>query len=189
MKQRRWADRWRIIVRRTRRIVWHSILHADDPPHRIALAVGLGVFVALTPTLGLQMLIVVYLAWLLNANKVLGLPIVWITNPLTVVPIYFPQYWLGAKLLGHTLVWEDWKDLGVDHGGWLANVKHFWQFAMEIAVPLWVGSLIVATVFGMLSYLMMRMVVTRIRVSRWAKATGPSDDGPAPSPPSQGSAP
>lgn len=189
MKQRRWANRWRLIMRRTLRIVWHSILHADDPPHRIALGVALGVFVALTPTLGLQMLIVVYLAWLLNANKVLGLPIVWITNPLTVVPIYFPQYWVGAKLLGHTLEWEDWSSLGEDHGGWLANMKHFWGFATDIAVPLWVGSLIVATVFGVGTYLVMRQVVTRIRTSRWAKVPGPPDDGPAQSPPSQGIAP
>ena len=37
--------RIRVIGRRVRRFVYHHLLHADDPPHRLALGVGIGVFV------------------------------------------------------------------------------------------------------------------------------------------------
>jgi uncharacterized protein (DUF2062 family) len=46
------------------------------------------VFVAFTPTVGIQV-IVLFLTWLLCANKAISLPIVWLSNPATIVPIYW----------------------------------------------------------------------------------------------------
>ena len=80
--------RFRSPWQRVRHFVLHDILHADDPPHRLALGVAIGMFVTFTPTVGLQMVLVGVLAWLLRANKLVGLPVVWLSNPATVVPIY-----------------------------------------------------------------------------------------------------
>ena len=84
--------RFRLYLHRARKFIYHNVLHADDPPHRLALGAAIGVFVAFTPTVGLQMMLTVSLAWLLRANKVIGLPVVWISNPATLVPIYYSCY-------------------------------------------------------------------------------------------------
>ena len=82
----------------------HSILKADDPPHRLALGVAIALFVTFTPTIGFQSVLVVALAWLFGANKLVGLPLIWISNPATFVPIYYPAYRLGKWVLGGTPV-------------------------------------------------------------------------------------
>ena len=88
--------------------LYHNVLHADDPPHRLALGAAIGVFVMFTPTIGFQMLISVLIAWLLKANKAIGLPVVWISNPATFIPIFYPSYLVGRVLLGWEPVSETW---------------------------------------------------------------------------------
>ena len=46
-------------------------------------AVAVAMFITFTPTVGLQMILSVFFAWLLRANKAVGIPIVWISNPAT----------------------------------------------------------------------------------------------------------
>ena len=48
----------RKIIRQIEHFIVYRILHADDTPHRLALGIALGVFVAWTPTVGLQMVLV-----------------------------------------------------------------------------------------------------------------------------------
>jgi len=65
------------------------VLQVHDTPHRIGLGVATGIFVAWTPTVGFQMALTVALAWLVGANKVVGVPFVWISCP----PTYFATYY------------------------------------------------------------------------------------------------
>lgn len=161
-----------MLIRRMTGVLYHNILHADDPPRRLALGAAIGAFVTFTPTLGFQMAIVVFLAWLLNANKVVGLPIVWVSNPVTFVPIFFPCYWLGAMLLGMD-PWEaNWR--GISHSlanqeSWWATVEHFWSFAWRVAGPLWLGSILVGLFWGAVTYPLTYMAVVRLRARRQAR--------------------
>ena len=75
-----------------KKFVIHKILHIDDTPHRLALGVALGVFIGWTPTIGFQSALVILMALIFKANKVVGLPFVWISNPFTLIPIYWPNY-------------------------------------------------------------------------------------------------
>ena len=96
------------MLRRARRYVVHDILHADDPPHRLSMGIAIGMFITFTPTVGIQMLLNVFLCWLCRANKLVGLPIVWISNPATLVFIYTGCYWVGVEILGQTPVSQEW---------------------------------------------------------------------------------
>ena len=93
-----WPSRrdWYRIAVRARRFVVHNVLRADDPPHRLALAVAIALFVTFTPTIGFRSVLVVLLAWMFGANKLVGLPLVWISNPATFVPIDYPSYLTGS---------------------------------------------------------------------------------------------
>ncbi len=166
--------RWRRSRRAVRRFIVHNLLHADDPPRKIALGVGIGFFVALTPTVGLQMVLVVFGAWLLRANKVVGLPIVWISNPATVVPIFYGCYHVGRFLLGIEAIDEAWwSELAHPEGqGWV-RAAFFWHRLMDIATPLWVGSLVVACIAGYISYYTVLTLVSRYRMRKWGQLTPP----------------
>ncbi len=84
---------------RLKQFLKYRILHADDSPHRIAMGVALGLFIAWTPFIGFHMLILLGLAIVLRANKLIALACVWVSNPFTYFPVYYPSYLLGGTVL------------------------------------------------------------------------------------------
>ncbi len=177
MYRRHLRAAYRLHSHRFKRFLFHQVLHADDPPHRLALGAAIGMFVMATPTLGMQMVIVVFLAWLLRANKVVGLPVVWISNPATCVPIYYPCYWLGRFLLDRPSIpraW--WGDLARPPEDWAEAVAFYWNKFMDIALPLWTGCVIVGLVCGYLTYVIIYYSVAAYRMRRWGQLTRPRKD-------------
>lgn len=167
--------RFRLYVHRVRRFVLHNILHADDPPHRLALGVAIGVFVAFTPTIGFQMMIAVFLAWLLRANKVVGLPVVWISNPATLVPIYYWCYCVGRWILGQQHVGEGWWQRFSQHPpGWGPAFCAYWARLMEIAAPLSVGCVVVGLLLAYPTYYVLFHAICKYRMRRWGQLVPPT---------------
>lgn len=153
-----------------------GLLHLGDSPGRIAMGAAVGMFVAMTPTIGFQMLIVLFLLLIIPGNRAAGLPVVWITNPATVVPIYGFNYWLGAKLLGATHGTETsqaWREVvrGVpgmeglfsspirwcaETWTWLGQV---WHATNDIVGPLWLGSVLTGLAAAGVTYFLMYYLV------------------------------
>ncbi|MCA9205612.1 MAG: DUF2062 domain-containing protein [Planctomycetales bacterium] len=156
--------------------VMHNMLHADDPPHQLALGVAIGVFVTFTPTVGAQMLLAVFLAWLLRANKVVGVPIVWISNPATIVPIFWTCYYVGRRLLGQPGIGREWwSELAHPPQGWWVAVKFYWSRLMEIAAPLWLGGCLVGLALGAVAYWSVYYLLCWYRMRRWGQLVPPDD--------------
>lgn len=175
MNLRQLRARSRLTMRRLRRYLVHNILHADDPPHRLALGVAIGLFVTFTPTLGIQMVLILLLAWLCRANLVIGLPVTWVSNPLTIWPIYYACYKVGTFVVGGDRVnrawWEQLKD---PPDGWISAISFYWERLMTVASPLWVGCLIVATLIGIASYIATYRLVVWYRMRRWGSLVPPT---------------
>jgi len=163
-----------MLIRRGRRVLIRHVLHADDPPHRLALGLAIGIFVTFTPTIGCQSALVIFLAWLLRANKVIGLPLVWITNPATFVPIYYPCYVIGRVLLREPeigLSW--WQEFAHPPVGWFATIHFYWTRMLEIAIPLWLGCLIVSGVLAVATYYAAYFAIRWYRLKRWGQLLRP----------------
>ena len=79
------------------------LLKIRGTPREIALGLALGLFVAMSPTMGFQMAIAIPIAALFKWNKLAAAMAVWVTNPITAPFIYGPTYFIGAKLLGMPL--------------------------------------------------------------------------------------
>ena len=167
------------IWRKARRFFLHHVLHADDTPHRIAVGAAVGIFVGLTPTVGFQMVIAVAIAAALRANKIVCIPMVWITNPVTLGPIYLACFKLGNALVGssspsrgHDAVAHiQTLDAGTRAAGlsrWLEI--DFWKelllTATRVGVELWVGCLFVASVAALITYFASRWGVAAYRERR-----------------------
>jgi uncharacterized protein len=151
----------------------HRVVHVQDTPHRIALGVAIGIFVAWTPTVGFQMALAVALAWLLGANKLVGVPFVWISSPLTFVPIYLPNYYVGRWILGSDVPPPDFGKLADVTGGRLEWATTWWAVTWNAILPLWVGSLLVAFVLAVPTYLTTYYAVVLFRQKRHASGMHP----------------
>jgi len=146
-------------------------------PHSIALGVSMGMFVALTPTVGLQMLICVVIGSFIRANRIIAVILCWISNPITFIPMYYGYYWLGSKILG-VKIWtfsnfsERMNDI-ISTGkqfGYSAILK---QLGSEAVLPLWVGSLIIAVVVSLPLYpLVLRVLKEHRRKNGLDEGTG-----------------
>ena len=171
---------------RLRQFVVYRILHIDDTPHRIAFGVAIGLFVAVTPTIGLQMVIGAMLATALRANKVLPVALAWITNPVTAVPVFYFNWLVGHALLSGNLeqneaVRNTLSTTVAEVGGFAGAMTHLfdWAFWEKLVAPLGtivpelvVGSVAVGLVAGLSGYGLAYWGVTRyrrLRKSRRAK--------------------
>ncbi len=87
------------MLRPAKNFIKFRILHIDDSPHRIALAVALGIFVAYMPIVGLHILLMIAITCFIKVNRFVAITSVWFSNPLTFALIYYPNYLLGRAIL------------------------------------------------------------------------------------------
>ena len=162
------------------------LLHLDDSAHRIALGVAIGAFVAMTPTWGIQMLLVVGLAWLCRANKVAGIPVVWITNPATNVPVYSFCYIVGRALVGGPGL-DEVKRVFVEISdaslSWEALAKDWAALTWRAQPALWIGTCVVGAVAGAIMYMIMYYLITFYRRHHARHLAAARQQAPAGAPP------
>lgn len=73
----------------------YRVLHINDSPHRIALGLAIGLFIAFSPIVGVHLPSVILLALLLRANKFAAITSVWVCNFFTMPFIFYPSYLVG----------------------------------------------------------------------------------------------
>lgn len=158
---------------RIRKLLFHRVLHADDSSHDIALGVAVAVVVAFLPLIGFQTAIAVGLAALCGANKIVGIPIVWITNPVTIIPIYGGCFALGRAVLSSSNLVIHADHLaqlkavasGFDYFS-LASWKGLFDALAGLGMELWLGCLLVGLTLGVISYFVSLSAVNRYRERR-----------------------
>jgi uncharacterized protein (DUF2062 family) len=94
-----WLARHPLIERFLRRTGCLSV-------HRRALArgVAVGLFIGLTPTVGVQTVLILVACLALRANFPAAFAASWISNPVTMGPLYFAYAVIGETILGDWLV-------------------------------------------------------------------------------------
>lgn len=105
-----------------------------------------------------QMIGAALFAILFRANLPLSIALVWISNPLTMGPIFYFNYEIGAMILGQAvdpnlkfeLSWH-----------WLTEVLG------ELWKPLYLGSTVVGLVLGVVSYFGIHILWRMHVISRW----------------------
>lgn len=115
--------------------------------HSVARAFVAGLFFAFLP-IPFQMIFAALLAFGLNANLPISVGLVWITNPLTMPPIFYATYRLGSWIMDlPTRTFQ--VELSVE---WLLyELNAIWQ-------PLFLGSLIAALFFATAGYFAIHII-------------------------------
>jgi uncharacterized protein len=79
--------------------IYERFIRIRGTPKEIALGFALGLFMGLSPFMGIQIVAAVFLASLLKWNKYAAAIGVWVTNPFTAPFIYSVTYLVGAKTM------------------------------------------------------------------------------------------
>ncbi len=77
-----------------------SFLWSDLPPWKMALSAGIGAFVAMTPTIGLQTIITLGAVSAVRGNRAVGLIASALANPWTIPLIVYADFRAGSLILG-----------------------------------------------------------------------------------------
>ncbi|TWT58761.1 hypothetical protein KOR42_21470 [Thalassoglobus neptunius] len=146
-----------------------AILLLRDTPHSIALGTAIGIFIGLTPTFGIQMILVIALAFLTRKlfrfNRFAALVAVYVSNPFTMLPIFWFNYRVGALFIHSQLTWDEFAKVFKYNG-----MREWWHSFLNafhlIGSPLIVGSLIVASVFALPTYPLMKRLLENVQKRR-----------------------
>jgi len=122
----------------------------------VAGALALGLFIGFMPILG-QMFVAATLAILFRVNLPISAMAVWISNPLTVAPMYFFTYKVGTWILQlplekqeFTLSWE-W---------FTSDFLNIWQ-------PFLLGSIVCGLIAAIIGLLFVRLIWRLMVIRSW----------------------
>jgi len=117
-------------------------LHGN--PHYLALGMGIGVFVGMTPTFPLHTIISVPLAHIFRGSKRAALIGVWISNPLTLPFCYYISYKLGMLVLDKS---SPFRALN------LTSLNDFLNLGLEVGGAMMLGGVILGVISGVFAYM------------------------------------
>ncbi|BCD89910.1 hypothetical protein fh0823_00490 [Francisella halioticida] len=95
-----------------------------------------------------QMLPTVIMCVYLRANIPIAIICVWISNPITWLPIYFANYIFGSFLLGLNINIVNWQAYA---NYVMQNIEQFWR-------PLYLGSIVGGLILGSVAFLLVYLI-------------------------------
>ncbi len=127
-----------------------TLLHDENLWHlnrrSVSGGVASGLFWAMIP-IPVQMFTSALSAVLFRVNLPISVALVWITNPLTMPPVFYMNYLVGTWLLGTP----------ADAGEFHLSVEWIASELSAIWKPLYFGSLVLGILFAVLGYCAMRL--------------------------------
>ena len=119
----------------------------------VSKGVAIGIFCAFLP-MPFEMVVAAFMCMTMRANLPLGFAGVWISNPVTWIPLYTPCYLLGSKIMGLTPI--PLSEISILKLGW-----HY--------VALWLGCLIIGTSLSITSHYIINLIWrSQVRIE-WAE--------------------
>lgn len=131
-----WRQGWLYFYRR--------FIHRQGKPEYLARGLAAGVFTGWFPFFGLQIIFGVGLATLLRGHKILAAVGTWVSNPVTSLPIYWFNFYLGQQLLGFPQV-----SLQEDS---LTSFDHLLSLGADFLLALFFGSFVMGMIGAIASY-------------------------------------
>ncbi len=144
--------------------------------HDLAMGAAIGFFVGMLPIMGIQMIVAAAIAAIFRVSKLAAILPVWISNPLTFIPLYGFNYWLGHVLTGLGPNHDEYnKVIAQVHAlsenssffeGIIESTKLFGSMGKEAVYSLCIGSVIVGLVSAFVSYPLCVKLIELLRHQR-----------------------
>lgn len=155
MGKKRNSDRKDIYILRIRER-FRLLLTLKDKPNHIAASFSVGVFIGMSPLLGVHTVLGLIVASLFKLNRLVTIIGVYITNPWTIVPIYTFGTWIGMKLLGvrGIITKIEWTSL---------SCSNFLEELRELFVPFIAGTFFLGIVSSVIAYIFTYWLLKRAK--------------------------
>lgn len=115
--------------------------------HRtISRAFAVGLFVAFVP-LPFQMILAAIGAIIFSANLPVSIAVVWISNPITIPPIFYACYKLGAWILNTSI-----------EQNFVFSLDYIWSVFSIIWQPFLLGCLVISIVSSLIGFWVVRLL-------------------------------
>jgi len=113
----------------------------------MAIAFAIGVFIGMSPLLGIHTILGLLAAWLFRLNRLITIVGVYVTNPWTIVPIYSFGTWIGAKIIGidNLIPAIDWSHI---------TLVDFFKEFRPLLLPFLIGNTAIGIVSAVVSYIL-----------------------------------
>jgi len=142
-----------------------SILHEPNlwhlNRHSVAKAFFVGLFCSMIP-MPFQMVLAAAIAVRINCNLPISIALVWISNPLTMPPIFYFNYLVGTWILHQPTVSFDIQ----------YNLSWMMDKLVEVGIPLYFGSVVVGIVSGACAYIAIHYIWKRKVKAKWRQRKG-----------------
>jgi len=136
-----------------KRALWHLNRHS------VATAFAVGLFFAFVPV-PFQMVLAAGGAIFFNGNLPISVALVWLTNPLTMPPIFYLAYLVGAAILGHNPSEFSFNEMSWD---WIHHgLMNIWQ-------PFLLGCFVLGVVSAVLGYTVSHILWRFMVLRRWRR--------------------
>jgi uncharacterized protein (DUF2062 family) len=144
------------------------MLALNETSERLAMAFAFGVFLTLTPFIGLHTVLALGLAFAFGLNRAAILLGMFVNNPWTLIPYYTMSTYLGGRVVGfpHGMVLPEFAISELGHANFWIQIAHQWR----LLIPMAVGSTILAVLIGVISYPVALYAIRRGRTSLSARA-------------------
>lgn len=130
------------------------ILSIKESPVRLSLSFAIGVFIGMSPFLGIHTILGIICAYLFRLNKFVTIIGVYITNPWTIIPIYTFSTFVGARLMGMDKILPsvNWKDI---------TLSRLISELGPLLKPFIVGTLFIGLLSSVISYIILYHLIRK----------------------------
>ena len=142
---------------------WHTLLMLRDTPHRVAKGFAIGIFIGWLPIVGAQIAIAAFVSWISKANFLASMPGVWVSNPITMVPMYYICNVVGATIAGEavsmealSMHWEQVTSLGT-----IDAMKYLVTELSSAFLAMVIGGTLIGIVAAVPGYVIMQRIIVR----------------------------
>ncbi len=123
-----------------------QILTIQESPRKTAIAFATGIFLGMSPLIGLHTILGFAVARIFRLNRLVTFSGLFVTNPWTIVPIYTFGTWVGTLFLGmddSILPAFDWSSL---------TILNFARELKVIILPFFIGTTFIGILSAVISY-------------------------------------
>ena len=156
------------------RQMYRKLLQLDDTPHSIALGAALGMFITFTPTVGIQVLIVLILSMVVRFNRFAAIVLIYLSSKVKIIQIYYADYVIGLFVQGESglsleefgLLWDQSVITAGEVGFWGATQVLFKSLGTDVIIPMFIGGGVLGGFVGVVTYPLTLSWVQRYREGR-----------------------
>ena len=143
-------------ISRSARYVYLRFVRLRGSAKEVARGMALGVFIGMTPTMGIQMPLALFLAMIFRENKFAAIIGVWVSNPMTAIPIYTFNFKVGQYLLGT-------KELKIPN---FSSINQMLELGHDFFLPLLFGCIVIGIISAIAAYFITLYVYSFIQMEK-----------------------